>query len=719
MKMYQKLFLTMFPLAMIGCPKPVCGDAEINQPSEECDDGNTTDTDGCTSACLNAFCGDGFTQAGVEQCDDGNIIDGDDCEADCTVPVCGNGIEDQDEECDDGNTTNNDGCSSVCLDEVCGDGVVQDDEECDDGNDNSNTTPNACREDCTDPRCGDGVPDQNEGCDDGNNIQSDDCKSDCAPNICGDGVLKTSGANQEGCDDGNQIDTDDCRNTCVPADCGDGVVQASNGEECDDSNNNNNDACTNACLSAECGDNITFNQGGGTEQCDDGNASNTDACLNTCLDASCGDGFTQSGVEQCDDGNTINTDDCVIDVASNQICEIAICGDGFVQANSAEQCDDGNATNGDGCENDCTLPECGNGIVDVGEVCFDDSTNVSLTVGVQVASVNLADFDLDGDLDILSNPCCNNINYSILSNSGNGLTYSLRTFNEGFFFGNMTSGDVNNDGKVDVFGAITNGNNGGVVVRINDTQNGVLAFTPPPSNVSGYPVGAPQDTRIGDINGDSFGDLVSMGDGIFFAVLGNGNGSFQGLRSFAVGNGTPEIADLDNDGIDDMIVSEFATQRLTIIFFNSSGNPANTVSFQLGQRGISSVVGDFDGDGDLDVAVGSNSEVAGSVGRVGVARNLGNRQFAAPLLFNATDTVFKLAAGDVNNDGDLDLLIEGNGGARLAIGDGNLGFTLANTFSTGAGAGRLVAFADLNGDGAKDIALAAFSGFVRIFFATP
>ncbi len=61
---------------------------------EACDDGNTDDTDACTSACTVATCGDGFVQAGVEACDDGNTADGDGCSASCQaeslrVPAAG------------------------------------------------------------------------------------------------------------------------------------------------------------------------------------------------------------------------------------------------------------------------------------------------------------------------------------------------------------------------------------------------------------------------------------------------------------------------------------------------------------------------------------------------------------------------------------------------------------------------------------------------------
>ena len=50
--------------------------------------------------------------------------------------LCGDGVLNVDEQCDDGNTSNEDACSSVCLVEACGDGVLQrsNGEQCDDGN---------------------------------------------------------------------------------------------------------------------------------------------------------------------------------------------------------------------------------------------------------------------------------------------------------------------------------------------------------------------------------------------------------------------------------------------------------------------------------------------------------------------------------------------------------------------------------------------------------
>jgi len=61
----------------------------------------------------------------------------------------------------------------------------------------------------------------------------------------------------------------------------------------------------------------------------------------------CGDGAKDPG-EACDDGNTVETDACL------STCELATCGDGFVQA-GVEECDDGNTNDGDGCSADCKI----------------------------------------------------------------------------------------------------------------------------------------------------------------------------------------------------------------------------------------------------------------------------------------------------------------------------------------------------------------------------
>jgi len=83
------------------------------------------------------------------------------------------------------------------------------------------------------------------------------------------------------------------------------------------------------------------------------------------LHVTCGDGVT-GGFEQCDDGNQVTTDDCFPD------CTFALrCGNGAVQSANNEQCDDGNLANGDGCDSNCIIEECGNAVLQSGEVCDD------------------------------------------------------------------------------------------------------------------------------------------------------------------------------------------------------------------------------------------------------------------------------------------------------------------------------------------------------------
>src|SRR5262249_28153409 len=82
--------------------------------------------EGCSNGQCSAVCGDGIMQPG-EQCDDGNLSSGDFCTSQCKVNVCGDGdINPATEECDAGPANSPNGlCSPTCRRAVCGDGVVQ------------------------------------------------------------------------------------------------------------------------------------------------------------------------------------------------------------------------------------------------------------------------------------------------------------------------------------------------------------------------------------------------------------------------------------------------------------------------------------------------------------------------------------------------------------------------------------------------------------------
>jgi len=74
-----------------------------------------------------ARCGDAIKE-GSEECDDGNNLNGDGCSGTCQLEDCGDGNLDYGEGCDDGNLVSGDGCNAFCQDEQC-----VDDSDCQEG----------------------------------------------------------------------------------------------------------------------------------------------------------------------------------------------------------------------------------------------------------------------------------------------------------------------------------------------------------------------------------------------------------------------------------------------------------------------------------------------------------------------------------------------------------------------------------------------------------
>lgn len=191
------------------CPTdaPKCGDGEVNQDAEQCDDGNNTNGDGCSATCTTEttapICGDGEVNQPSEQCDDGNNVDNDSCSNTCQLPPnvaqCG-------ETCG-GTSGNTCAAGSACTNGKCVLNVCAAD-------------PSKCEADlCTlddAPVCGDGAVNQaSEQCDDGNTANGDGCSSTCQVEttdpVCGDGTVNQS---SEQCDDGNTANGDGCSSTC-------------------------------------------------------------------------------------------------------------------------------------------------------------------------------------------------------------------------------------------------------------------------------------------------------------------------------------------------------------------------------------------------------------------------------------------------------------------------------------------------------------------------
>ena len=331
------------------CKIPDCGNGVIER-NEQCDEGldpvsmvsrNSNAPDArCRPDCRISRCGDFVVDPNQNEiCDDGNNAGGDGCSADCrSLEVCGNGIPDPaaGEACDDNNQSDDDGCLNSCKIPGCGDGVPRADlgEECDLGPFNSNAPDQRCRLNCQIRKCGDGIHDADESCDDFNNNPGDGCSADCrSQETCGNGYLDL--ATGEACDDGNPVTNDGCANNCRIPGCGNGTLDA--GEQCDDGFDSTAPFVNSVAPGAR--------------------------CRPDCRAKRCGDAVTDPG-EACDDGNAISGDGCADDCSSTEAC-----GNGIVDANAGEACDDGNQINTDACNNACRVPGCGDGNIDVGEVC--------------------------------------------------------------------------------------------------------------------------------------------------------------------------------------------------------------------------------------------------------------------------------------------------------------------------------------------------------------
>ncbi|HEX3761505.1 MAG TPA: DUF4215 domain-containing protein, partial [Kofleriaceae bacterium] len=346
----------------LDCTLSICGDHKLNAfavPPEQCDDGNTTDGDGCSATCTFEHCGNGAIDAG-EECD--GIFGLQPCSATCHQERCGNGILDIDvpngiaEQCDDGNTVGGDGCSATCTLERCGNGVLDPGEECDGA---AGLQP--CSAICRQERCGNGILDPGEQCDDGNTASGDGCSPSCTFERCGNGLLDLN----EECD--GLLGLQPCSTSCRQERCGNGIldVDVFNGvaEQCDlGPANSDTGACTTTCQLARCGDGLLAS---GFEQCDLGTGNDDHAdCTTTCQPARCGDGlvdtFGPDHIEQCDLG-AANTDNpacpynAICTACSPQCTTLIVnhqCGDGVVDVPD-EACDDHNTDACGSCSASC------------------------------------------------------------------------------------------------------------------------------------------------------------------------------------------------------------------------------------------------------------------------------------------------------------------------------------------------------------------------------
>ena len=208
---------------------------------------------------------------------------------------------------------------------------------------------------------------------------------------------------------------------------------------------------------------------------------------------------------------------------------------------------------------------------------------------------------------------------------------------------------------------------------------------------------------FGRFNSNGHADLITVDSGLLSLRRGNGDLTFGPLLDTPLPAGSSfttwlQVQDMTDDDFDDVFVLNG-----DVLLYRSLGHDAFAAPVLVAAGADAASVADVDNDGLLDV-VTSDLTINGSIVSVALGDGAGAFTSVPAWDFDPELQVRTLALGDANGDGRDDLALAGDISWKLHLGDATGGFETdaLDTFDLPSSA-LLMRFHDVNADGHRDL----------------